>query len=156
MHGTEPSVVQHRRTHTPVACSVCRMCHDRLCVAKYALCASKMHANTQLCNILHLCQFHWLRPSDQAMTVQRGGCVQELRALVYPLVQVLLGAARLVPAPRYFPLRLRIAAALQRLADSAGVLVPLAPLLLEMLTWADLAKPPQVPLPWDRVVFLST
>lgn len=90
------------------------------------------------------------------MTVQRGGCVQELRALVYPLVQVLLGAARLVPAPRYFPLRLRIAAALQRLADSAGVLVPLAPLLLEMLTWADLAKPPQVPLPWDRVVFLST
>ena len=84
-----------------------------------------------------------------------GGCVQELRALVYPLVQVLLGAARLVPAPRYFPLRLRIAAALQRLADSAGVLVPLAPLLLEMLTWADLAKPPQVRLPWDRLAFLS-
>ena len=33
---------------------------------------------------------------------------QELRALVYPLAQVLLGAARLVPAPRYFPLRLRL------------------------------------------------
>lgn len=71
-------------------------------------------------------------------------CVQELRVLVYPLVQVLLGAARLVPAPRYFPLRLRLAAALHRLAASAGVLVPLAPLLLEMLTWADLAKAPQV------------
>lgn len=82
--------------------------------------------------------------------------MQELRALVYPLVQVLLGAARLVPAPRYFPLRLRIAAALHRLADSAGVLVPLAPLLLEMLTWADLAKPPQVRLTWNRLAFLST
>lgn len=34
--------------------------------------------------------------------------LQGLRALVYPLAQVLLGAARLVPAPRYFPLRLRL------------------------------------------------
>lgn len=72
------------------------------------------------------------------------GPQSELRALVYPLVQILLGSARLVPAPRYFPLRLRIAAALHRVAESAGVLVPLAPLLLEMLTWSDLAKPPQI------------
>jgi len=68
---------------------------------------------------------------------------QELRALVYPLVQVLLGAARLVPAPRYFPLRLRLARALHRLAASANVLVPLSPLLLEMLQWSDLSKTPQ-------------
>ena len=34
--------------------------------------------------------------------------LQGLRALVYPLAQVLLGAARLVPAPRYFSLRLRL------------------------------------------------
>jgi Noc2p family len=118
---------------------------------------------------------------------------QELRALVYPLAQVLLGAARLVPAPRYFPLRLRLvrtlheapphcslvrtparkrhrllcmhkffsdrvapliraanlscvhqARALQRLAVAADVLVPLSPLLLEMLHWSDLSKAPQV------------
>lgn len=38
----------------------------------------------------------------------------ELRPLVYPAVQLLMGAARLVPTPRYFPLRLRLARALNR------------------------------------------
>ncbi|GFR47619.1 hypothetical protein Agub_g9358, partial [Astrephomene gubernaculifera] len=36
----------------------------------------------------------------------------ELRPLVYPVAQLLLGAARLVPTPRYFPLRIRLARAL--------------------------------------------
>ena len=31
----------------------------------------------------------------------------ELRPLIYPVAQLLLGAARLVPTPGYFPLRLR-------------------------------------------------
>ena len=38
----------------------------------------------------------------------------ELRPLVYPLTQLLLGAARLVPTPRFFPLRLRLIRALNR------------------------------------------
>lgn len=38
----------------------------------------------------------------------------ELRPLVYPVVQLGLGAARLVPTPRYFPLRLRLGRALNR------------------------------------------
>ena len=38
----------------------------------------------------------------------------ELRPLVYPLTQLLLGAARLVPTPRFFPLRLRLVRALNR------------------------------------------
>ena len=69
--------------------------------------------------------------------------MQELRPLIYPLVQLLLGAARLVPTPRYFPLRLRLMSALNRLAAAAGVFVPVATLLLEMLRWADLAKSPK-------------
>jgi Noc2p family len=48
---------------------------------------------------------------------------QELRALVYPLAQVLLGAARLVPAPRYFPLRLRLVGTLHGPDHCAGSLV---------------------------------
>ena len=38
----------------------------------------------------------------------------ELRPLVYPLVQLVMGAARLVATPRYFPLRLRLTRCLNR------------------------------------------
>ena len=34
--------------------------------------------------------------------------VQELRQLVYPAMQLLLGAVRLVPSPTYYPLHLRL------------------------------------------------
>ncbi len=59
--------------------------------------------------------------------------LQELRPLVYPLTQVLLGAVRLVPTPRYFPLRLRCIRALLGLGRAVGQFIPLSPLLLEML-----------------------
>ena len=59
--------------------------------------------------------------------------LQELRPLVYPLAQVLLGAVRLVPTPRYFPLRLRCIRALLGLGRAVGQFIPLSPLLLEML-----------------------
>jgi nucleolar complex protein 2 len=45
----------------------------------------------------------------------------ELQPLVYPLAQLLLGAARLVPTPRYFPLRLRLIRAINRLAQATQV-----------------------------------
>ena len=75
----------------------------------------------------------------------------ELRPLVYPVVQLLLGTARLVPTPSYFPLRLRCARALNRLAECTGVFVPVAPVLLEVLQWGDLAKRPK-PAPGDKPV----
>ena len=59
--------------------------------------------------------------------------LQELRALVYPVTQVLIGAVRLVPTPRYFPLRLRCIRALLGLGKAVGQFIPLSPLLLEML-----------------------
>jgi len=62
---------------------------------------------------------------------------------VYPLVQLLLGTARLVPTPRFFPLRLRLVRALVRLGRDTGFYVPASPLLLEMLHWAELHKPPR-------------
>lgn len=40
-----------------------------------------------------------------------------LQPLVYPLSQLLLGATRLVPTPRYFPIRLRLVRALNRLGQ---------------------------------------
>jgi nucleolar complex protein 2 len=48
-----------------------------------------------------------------------------LQPLVYPTTQLLLGAARLVPTPRYFPIRLRLVRALNKLAQvSLHVYVP--------------------------------
>lgn len=40
-----------------------------------------------------------------------------LQPLVYPTTQLLLGAARLVPTPRYFPIRLRLVRAINKLAQ---------------------------------------
>lgn len=69
-------------------------------------------------------------------------CVpQELRLLVYPLCQVLLGAVRLVPTARYFPLHLRLIRALIDLGGSTRSLVPATALLLDMLHWSALSKP---------------
>ena len=58
-------------------------------------------------------------------------------------LQLLLGVARLVPAPAYFPLRLRCARALNRLGEATGTFIPVAPILLEVLQWGDLRKAPK-------------
>ena len=49
------------------------------------------------------------------MAATHGG-TPELKPLVYPVAQLLQGAARLVPTPRYFPLRLRLVRAINRCA----------------------------------------
>ncbi len=59
------------------------------------------------------------------------------------MVQLLLGAVRLVPSPRYFPLRLRLVRSLNQLAAATGVYVPVSGILLEMLRWSDLTKAPK-------------
>lgn len=69
------------------------------------------------------------------------GTSSDLQLLVYPVTQLLLGAARLVPSPRWFPVRLRLARVLVALAAATRVYVPVAPLLLEVLAWPELAKP---------------
>jgi nucleolar complex protein 2 len=56
-----------------------------------------------------------------------------LSLLLFPLVQVLSGLARLCAPPRAFPLRLHACALLNELAWATGAVVPVAPLLLEVL-----------------------
>ena len=62
---------------------------------------------------------------------------------MYPVVQLLMGSVRLVPSPRYFPLRLRLVRALNELSAAIGVYVPVSAILLEMLRWSDLTKAPK-------------
>ncbi len=71
-----------------------------------------------------------------------GGGSGALQPLVYPLTQLLLGAARLVPTSRYFPLRLHLAQTLNRLSHSSGTFVPVAPLLVEVLQFSELSQRP--------------
>jgi len=66
-----------------------------------------------------------------------------LRPLIYPFVQVALGAMRLIPTAAYFPLRFHVIRALIRLSASTGTFIPLAAPLYEVLQSAEMKKPPK-------------
>lgn len=66
-----------------------------------------------------------------------------LHPLIYPLVQITLGALRLIPTPTYFPLRFHLTRSLLRLSLASTTYIPLAPSLLEVLNSPDLSKPPK-------------
>lgn len=67
----------------------------------------------------------------------------QLRPLIYPTVQVTLGAMRLIPTSTYFPLRFHMMRSLLRLSRATGTYIPLAPALLEVLNSAEMKKPPK-------------
>jgi len=66
-----------------------------------------------------------------------------LHPLIYPLVQITLGALRLIPTPLYFPLRFHLTRALLRLSLTTNTFIPLAPSLLEVLSSPELKKAPK-------------
>ncbi|MCJ1233439.1 Nucleolar Complex 2 protein [Varicellaria rhodocarpa] len=63
--------------------------------------------------------------------------------LIYPLVQITLGALRLIPTPTYFPLRFHLTRSLLRISRSTNTYIPLAPSLLEVLSSAEMKKAPK-------------
>jgi nucleolar complex protein 2 len=71
------------------------------------------------------------------------GKESQLRPLIYPTVQVALGAMRLIPTATYFPLRFQLMRSLLRLSRATGTYIPLAPALLEVLSSAEMKKPPK-------------
>lgn len=71
------------------------------------------------------------------------GKESQLRALIYPTVQVTLGAMRLIPTATYFPLRFHMMRSLLRLSRATGTYIPLAPSILEVLNSAEMKKPPK-------------
>ncbi|KAI9839411.1 MAG: Nucleolar Complex 2 protein [Sclerophora amabilis] len=66
-----------------------------------------------------------------------------LRPLIYPIVQITLGAMRLIPTAQYFPLRFHLVRSLLRVSLATGTYVPLAPALLEVLNSAEMKKAPK-------------
>ncbi|RLV95433.1 Nucleolar complex protein 2 [Spathaspora sp. JA1] len=66
-----------------------------------------------------------------------------LRQLIYPLVQVTLGAIRLIPTAQFFPLRFYLTRSLLRLSQSTGVYIPIFPIISEILTSTAMTKQPK-------------
>lgn len=66
-----------------------------------------------------------------------------MRPLIYPLVQVALGVARLVPISRYFPARLHVIQTMLRLMQCTHVYIPLAPLILEVFESPEFQRRPK-------------
>lgn len=73
----------------------------------------------------------------------KAGKQSALRPLIYPVVQITIGAMRLIPTAQYFPLRFQLSRSLLRLSRSTGTYIPLASALLEVLNLAEMRKPPK-------------
>ncbi|GJJ77425.1 nucleolar complex protein 2 [Entomortierella parvispora] len=76
-----------------------------------------------------------------------------LHSLIYPLVQVSLGALRLIPTSTYYPLRFQIIRNLIQVVENTGTFIPLAPFLFEVLEGGEMKRPGRKgtlkPLEWD-------
>ncbi|RKF76423.1 putative NOC2 family protein [Golovinomyces cichoracearum] len=71
------------------------------------------------------------------------GKESELRPLIYPTVQITLGALRLIPLATYFPLRFHLIRSLLRISRATGIYIPLASPLLEVLNSSAMKKAPK-------------
>ncbi|KAF7730563.1 Nucleolar Complex 2 protein [Apophysomyces ossiformis] len=84
---------------------------------------------------------------------RENGDESPLKPLIYPLVQVALGAIRLIPTGQYFPLRFHIIRCLISLNQSTEVYIPLAPYIIEVFESSEVkgkAKPSTLkPLEWE-------
>ncbi|TQS34989.1 hypothetical protein Golomagni_04604 [Golovinomyces magnicellulatus] len=71
------------------------------------------------------------------------GKESELKPLIYPTVQITLGALRLIPTATYFPLRFHLIRSLLRISRATGTYIPLASPLLEVLNSSEMKKAPK-------------
>ena len=65
---------------------------------------------------------------------------ETIRPLIYPLVQVILGTAKLIPTPKYYPLRFHCATILRDISSTTGTFIPVLPLYLEVLNTFNFKK----------------
>jgi nucleolar complex protein 2 len=79
----------------------------------------------------------------QSLTEAEKGAISPLRPLIYPVVQVTLGAMRLIPTSTYFPLRFHLIRSLLRISLATGTYIPLGSALYEVLNAAEMRKPPK-------------
>ena len=66
-----------------------------------------------------------------------------MRSLIYPLVEIIFGVAKLVPTSRHLPLRLHCVRFLQQLASSSETFIPTTSLLLEAFDLKEVSMNPK-------------
>jgi nucleolar complex protein 2 len=79
----------------------------------------------------------------ESLREAESGKPSPLRPLIYPVVQVTLGAMRLIPTAQYFPLRFQLVRSLLRISSATATYIPLAPALVEVLNSAEMKKIPK-------------
>jgi nucleolar complex protein 2 len=79
----------------------------------------------------------------ESLREAEAGKPSPLRPLIYPIVQVTLGALRLIPTAQYFPLRFQLIRSLLRISSATSTYIPLAPALIEVLNSAEMKKQPK-------------
>ncbi|PYH92550.1 ribosome assembly protein Noc2 [Aspergillus ellipticus CBS 707.79] len=88
----------------------------------------------------------WSRVLSQhcdGLVEAKAGKPSAMRPLLYPVVQITIGAMRLIPTAQYLPLRFQLTRTLLRLSRATGTYIPLASALLEVLNLAEMRKPPK-------------
>ncbi|KAI9596805.1 Noc2p family-domain-containing protein [Syncephalis fuscata] len=70
---------------------------------------------------------------NQRFCANQGATASPLQPIIYPFVQVALGASRLIPTAQYFPLRLHCIDLLIQLGRNTDTFIPLVPAIFEML-----------------------
>ena len=68
------------------------------------------------------------------------GHSETIRPLIYPLVQVIIGTAKLVPVAKFFPLRFHCAKILREISASTGTFIPVLPFYLDVLNTHNFKK----------------
>jgi nucleolar complex protein 2 len=69
--------------------------------------------------------------------------VDLMRSLIFPLTEIILGVARLVPTTRHLPLRLHCVRYLQQLAATAELFIPTTSILLDVLDLKEIHMKPK-------------
>ncbi|KAG0170562.1 Nucleolar Complex 2 protein [Apophysomyces sp. BC1015] len=99
------------------------------------------------------CVDFWANVLGTHCQATEDGDESPLKPLIYPLVQIALGAVRLIPTGQYYPLRFHIIRCLISLNQSTEVYIPLAPYVIEVFENSEVkgkAKPSTLkPLEWD-------
>ena len=66
-----------------------------------------------------------------------------MRSLIYPLVEIIFGVAKLIPSTRHLPLRLHCVRYLQQLAAASETFIPTTSILLEVFDLKEVSMAPK-------------